>query len=170
MSGLMGDEARFERLYQQYADQVHAYAQRRSDATTADEIVADVFLVAWRRLDDVPTHGLPWLLAVARRTLANQRRSRRRAIALRDRIGVTRAPGEPGEDRGLLSALNTLGERDREVLLLTAWEGLSQAEAAEVLAIRRGALATRLHRARQRLADALAAEQGSGLGGMEVRR
>jgi RNA polymerase sigma-70 factor (ECF subfamily) len=167
----MDDQERFEWLYRECADQVHAYARRRSDAVTADEVVAEVFLVAWRRLDRVPGEALPWLLAVARRVLANQRRSARRAAALRDRLGESfTPPGLGADDQGVLSALAALGERDREVLLLIAWEGLSQAEVAEVLAIGRPAVATRLHRARQRLADAIGAQDGSGLGGMEVRR
>ena len=170
MGGVMGDEAKFERMYRAYADQVHAYARRRSDAAVADEVVAEVFLVAWRRLDQVPGEGLPWLLAVARRVLANQRRSKRRALALRERLGSIPAPSPGAGDRGVLCALSTLGERDREVLLLIAWEGLSQAEVAEVLAIRRTAVAMRLHRARQRLSEALAAEQEAGQGWMEARR
>lgn len=170
MRGVMGDEARFERIYRAYADQVHAYARRRSDAVTADEVVADVFLVVWRRLDHVPSEGLPWLLAVARRVLANHRRSRRREVALRDRLGEVWPGHQPQADQGLLSALGTLGERDREVLLLVAWEGLSHAEIAEVLSIRRAAVATRVHRARQRLANALTAERELALGGVEVRQ
>jgi RNA polymerase sigma-70 factor (ECF subfamily) len=166
----MSEEARFEQLYRQYADRVHAYARRRSDASTADEVVADVFLVAWRRLDRVPSDGLPWLLAVARRVLANRRRSTRRAAALQHRLGGTASAGVRPEDHGLLAALSTLSERDREVLLLIGWEGLSQAEVAEVLAIRQGAVATRLHRARRRLADALAAHDDVGVRAMEARR
>jgi RNA polymerase sigma-70 factor, ECF subfamily len=73
-------------------------------------------------------------------------------------------------DRAVLRALATLGDRDRELLLLIAWEGLGQAEAAEVLGIRRGAVATRLHRARQRLADALADDNDAVITEMEVRR
>jgi RNA polymerase sigma-70 factor, ECF subfamily len=167
----MDDQARFELLYRKYADRVHAYARRRSDAVTADEVVAEVFLVAWRRLDRVPTRALPWLLAVARRVLANQRRSTRRAIALRDRLGAGLAvPDEGTNDDGVRSALRSLSERDREVLLLVAWEGLSQSEVAEVLAIARPAVATRLHRARRRLAAALADQDEVGLEGAEVRR
>jgi RNA polymerase sigma-70 factor, ECF subfamily len=169
---LMDDQARFERLYREHADEVHAYAWRRSDAATADEVVADVFLVAWRRMDRVPSHPLPWLLAVARRVLANQRRSTRRALALRDRLGAAATPSPYGDagDEGVLTALSGLGERDREVLLLIAWEGLTQAEVAEVLDIARPAVATRFHRARRRLAEALVSQDGVGLDGAEVRR
>jgi RNA polymerase sigma-70 factor (ECF subfamily) len=167
----VGDRERFERMYRDHADRVHAYAWRRSDAATADEVVAEVFLVAWRRLDRVPGEPLPWLLAVSRRVLANRRRSIRRAAALQGRLQQAfRSPVSGVVDHTVLGALAMLGERDRELLLLIAWDGLSQAEAAEVLGIRRPAVATRLHRARQRLADALAAQNDSALGEMEVRR
>lgn len=167
----MGDHQRLERLYRDHADRVHAYAWRRSDAATADDVVAEVFLVAWRRLDRVPAEPLPWLLAVSRRVLANRRRSNRRAAALQDRLQEVFSPPQScAVDHTVLSALAALGERDRELLLLIAWDGLSQAEAAEVLGIRRPAVATRLHRARQRLADALAAQADGALSEMEVRR
>lgn len=161
MTQVMGDEARFEEIYRRHADAVHAYARRRSDAVTADEVVADVFLVVWRRLDQVPAEPLPWLLGVARRALANRRRSARRASALEERLADVRGGEEPPKDLGLLSALSRLGERDREVLLLIAWEGLNHSEVASVLSIRRAAVTTRFHRARRRLAAALAAEQGA---------
>ncbi|HTX47476.1 MAG TPA: sigma-70 region 4 domain-containing protein, partial [Solirubrobacteraceae bacterium] len=131
---------------------------------------ADVFLVVWRRLDQVPSECLPWLLAVARRALANRRRSARRASALEERLADGRSAEEPSKDLGLLSALSTLSTRDREVLLLIAWEGLDHSEVAEVLSIRRAAVATRFHRARRRLAAALAAEQGAGSEHMEAWR
>jgi RNA polymerase sigma-70 factor (ECF subfamily) len=169
----MDDRKRFERLYRDHADRVHAYARRRSDAATADEVVADVFLVAWRRLNRVPDEPLPWLLAAARRVLANHRRSVRRAAALHDRLGATLMPsgsGSGSRDRGLLAALSEIGERDRELLLLIAWEGLSQAEVAEALGIRQPTVATRLHRARRRLADALATQDDTKLRALEVRR
>jgi RNA polymerase sigma-70 factor (ECF subfamily) len=117
-----------------------------------------VFAIAWRRLDDVPDPALPWLLACARRVLANQRRGERRFGALRSRLAADRL-GPLSTDEGdgqLRQALNELRERDREVLLLVAWEGLEPAEAAAVLGCSRGALAVRLHRARKRLAVALA--------------
>ena len=80
----MDRQARFEQLYRAHAGAVRAYAVRRarSDAI-ADDVVSDVFLVVWRRLDDVPDRPVPWLLLIARRALANRRRSGRRAAALR---------------------------------------------------------------------------------------
>jgi RNA polymerase sigma-70 factor (ECF subfamily) len=158
--------AQFEEIYRAYADRVHAYALRRSTASVADDVVAEVFLVTWRRLDQVPAEPLGWLLGVARRVLANRRRTESRAAALRDRLSRHAAPAPSGpsgpsdadvEDR-VQRALAALAERDRELLLLIAWEGLRVNEAAQALGVRSGTLAVRLHRARQRLAQALAAE------------
>jgi RNA polymerase sigma-70 factor (ECF subfamily) len=157
-------EARFERLYRAHADRVHAYARRRSSVTTADEVVADVFLVAWRRLDQVPEEPLPWLLGVARRVLANRRRADGRAAALRDRLAGLPRLSEPvheAVDGRVAGALARLGERDRELLLLIAWEGLDQAEVAEAMGLRRATVAMRLHRARRRFSEALAADDDS---------
>ncbi len=157
----MDDQQRCERLYRAHADHVHAYARRRSDDPTADEVVAEVFLIAWRRLDAISAEPLPWLLGVARKTLANHRRSRSRGAALNARIGATldTATGHAERDHAVLEALATLDPRDREVLLLIVWEGLRQQEVGTVLGVSRAAVATRLHRARKRLAEALTAEE-----------
>jgi RNA polymerase sigma-70 factor (ECF subfamily) len=136
---------------------VRAYVLRRTAPEAADDVVADVFLVAWRRLDEVPADPLPWLLGTARRVLANRRRSQQRAFALRDRLVSEPASGAAapaGTDHRVAGAL---AERDRELLMLIAWEGLSVTEAAEVLGVRAGTVAVRLHRARQRFARALSA-------------
>jgi RNA polymerase sigma-70 factor (ECF subfamily) len=156
-------QARFEQLYRDYADRVHAYALRRTSPAAADDVVAEVFLVVWRRLHKVPEEPLPWLYGVARRVVANRRRTESRAAALHERLSEHGRPGEPAThgpevDDLVQRALAGLGERDRELLLLIAWEGLRVNEAAAALGVRSGTLAVRLHRARQRLADALAAE------------
>jgi RNA polymerase sigma-70 factor (ECF subfamily) len=146
----------FDQLYRRHAGQVRAYALRRTAATAADDVVAEVFVVAWRRWDDVPDPTLPWLLGVARKVLANQRRSEHRAVALRARLqSAAAATVAPNVDHRVLRALGDLGERDRELLMLIAWEGLSVTEAATVLGARPGTIAVRLHRARQRFARAL---------------
>lgn len=160
----MTAEVRFEALYRECADQVHAYALRRIAPAAADDVVNETFLVAWRRLGEVPEHPLPWLLGVARRVLANRRRTDSRAAALRQRLAIEK-PGyiaahnvDEGVNQRVRHALAGLGERDRELLMLIAWEGLRVQEAAEVLGVRSATLSVRLHRARTRLAAALAAE------------
>jgi RNA polymerase sigma-70 factor (ECF subfamily) len=116
-------------MYRAHADAVETYARRRSDAQTADEVVADVFLVAWRRLAEVPEDPLPWLLGVARRALANRRRTVARQQALHGRVRsavpdpLPASPAGTDIDDAVLGALRGLDERDREVLLLVAWEG-----------------------------------------------
>jgi RNA polymerase sigma-70 factor, ECF subfamily len=154
--------AGFEALYRTHAGAVLAYARRRTDNATADDVVADVFLTAWRRLADVPSDPLPWLLGIARRVLANRRRGEARTAALHDRLATTARP-QAGDDRPsgsideqVENALRALSDRDREILLLVAWDGLEPARAARALGVRPGAFAVRLHRARRRLARLLA--------------
>jgi RNA polymerase sigma-70 factor (ECF subfamily) len=151
-----GHRVRFERLFEAHAAAVRAYARRRVDPAAADDCVNEVFLVVWRRLDDVPDEPLPWLLGCARRVLAHQHRRVRRDVELLSRLeppSVAQAPALC--DRMLGRALAELSDGDRELLLLIAWEGLEPAQAATVLGCSRGTLAVRLHRARRRLAAAL---------------
>ncbi len=155
--------ARLEALFRQHSSAVRAYALRRADPASADEAVSEVFVIAWRRLEDVPAEALPWLLACARRVLANQRRAGRRRVALDerlngDRLGAVDHGGVEGAaiaDDALLRALSTLSDDDRELLLLVAWDELEPARVAMVLGCSRRTLAVRLHRARRRLAAAL---------------
>jgi RNA polymerase sigma-70 factor (ECF subfamily) len=149
-------------MYRQHAGAVLAYARRRTTQAAADDVVADVFLIAWRRVDDVPVEPLPWLLGVARKVLANQRRGEHRGAALRDRVRGQHVSGAPAPltDDGpspAVRALWSLGAPDQELLMLVAWDGLTRAQAAEALGISAGTLAVRLHRARRRLAKARAA-------------
>ena len=160
----MGARERFEALYGAHAGEVRTYLRRRgADAVAADDLVSDVFLVAWRRLEDVPADPLPWLLGVARRVLANNRRGDARRTALRSRLTGERLASEqdhasaPQHESPVMHALQSLSERDREVLLLVAWDGLERGRAAAALGIGAGAFAMRLHRARRRLERALAA-------------
>jgi RNA polymerase sigma-70 factor (ECF subfamily) len=155
----MGEAAReeFEAMFLEHADAVLAYARRRTDPDTAQEIVAEAFTVAWRRLDDVPEPALPWLLGVARRSLANARRasSRQHALALRlvhEPAGATEDPmSEVDAQVSARAALARLSSPEREAIELLAWEGLSPAEAATVVGCSRGAFAVRVHRARRHL-------------------
>lgn len=143
---------RFEQIFATNFRAVSAYARRRAAPAEAEDAVAETFLVAWRRLDEVPEHAKPWLLGVARRVLANQRRAAGRRAALSERVARDEGP-EPKLDSAppVLQALDRLSEADREVLLLTAWDGLSTAELATALRCSRTAAKVRLHRARRRL-------------------
>ncbi len=153
---------RFEALFDRFHPEVRAYVLRRAPQAIVEDIVSETFLVAWRALDSVPEEPLPWLYGVARRTLANHRRGHRRAAALSARL--TRTLGPPPEQEGTVSeevepqlrdALLALTVREREALLLVAWEGLSPAQAASALGCSSAAFRVRLHRARGRLAQLL---------------
>jgi RNA polymerase sigma factor (sigma-70 family) len=156
---------RFEAIYAAHQRAVLGYVLRRTDADTAPDVVSDVFLVAWRRLEAVPDDSLPWLLGVARRTLANQRRAARRRDALGERLQasqLTTAADQPTTvNDTVLRAFGRLSEADRELLTLVAWEGLTTRQAAKVLGTTAVAARVRLHRARHRLAAALEAEEAS---------
>jgi RNA polymerase sigma-70 factor (ECF subfamily) len=152
---------RFEGVYRDHHPAVRAYLLRRAEPELAQDALSETFLVAWRRLDELPADPLPWLLATARRTLANQRRAAQRLGGLRQRMAgretaVAVDPSEQVADAELLRrALATLSEADREALMLVAWEGLGRARAAQVAGCSRATLAVRLHRARKRLDRAL---------------
>lgn len=156
--------ARFEALYRAQCGAVRSFVYRRASPAVADDVVADVFVIAWRRLDQAPEDALPWLLGIARGVLANQRRGQARQLALRDRLagsvvaGVGDGQECPTEGGTLMSALALLNRLDQEVLLLAAWDGLERVQAARVLGITTGVFSVRLHRARRRLKRALAAQ------------
>lgn len=163
---------RFELLYVECAPAVKAYALRRAQPSVADDLVAEVFMVCWRRLDELPAEPLPWLLGVARRVLSTQRRGERRGVALRKRLaesdlpqaaGGTLSPAVDSTGGTLRRALEQLSESDREILLLIAWEELSPAQTAAVLGIKAATVRVRLHRARRRLERALARAGGEPL-------
>jgi RNA polymerase sigma-70 factor, ECF subfamily len=156
-------EARFEALYAEHYGRVLGYVLRRAPSEVAPDVVADVFLVAWRRLERVPDEPLPWLLGVARKTLANERRGGHRRAALVDRLEESSAAerGDRQELADLANAVGRLGVRDRELLGLIAWDGLTTREAAIVLGVSHTACRVRLHRLRRRLAGELDARGGS---------
>jgi RNA polymerase sigma factor (sigma-70 family) len=157
------DKRRHDALFAAHHDAVWRFAVRRIGEDGAEDVVAETFLVAWRRLDAVPEQELAWLLGVARKVIANQRRGQRRHANLTERIGHELALGaeEPREPAipadAVLAALATLGERDQEVLRLVYWDGLDPSAAARTLGCTAVALRVRLHRARTRMARALAA-------------
>ena len=144
----------FERIYAEHADAVRAYVGRRAPRDVVDDLVSETFLVCLRRLDVVPAEPLPWLYAVARKILANERRKGGRELP--GPVEVAYEP-EPVGDAELARAFAQLSERDREVLRLVAWEGLSPRDAATVLDCSAVACRVRYHRAKSRLAVRLEA-------------
>lgn len=155
-------EQRFATLVEPHLPALRAFATRRAP-DLADDVVSEVGVVAWRRLDELPAgRERAWLFGVTRTVLLAERRR-----AWQREAG--RAPVEPNDladpsldpllapslHRPLAEALSQLSGRDRELLLLTAWEGLSTAEAGAALGIRGTAARMGLVRARRRLAAAL---------------
>jgi RNA polymerase sigma-70 factor (ECF subfamily) len=153
-------EARFTRLYEAHYPAVRAYAWRRG-SDTADDVVAETFTLAWQRLERMPAESLPWLLGMARNVRLNQERGERRRRDREMRSVQTDGDHAPSFVEGLeagsslADAFRRLSERDREVLLLAAWERLDRAGLATALGCTKTAAGVRLHRARRRLADAL---------------
>lgn len=152
----------FEELFAAHYWAVRGYVLRRSPGSAADDVVAETFLVAWRRLDSLGDDPLPWLLGVARRLLANQRRAERRRGALTLRLeglvsgqSATWEPPAEMSDR-LAAAMTSLSPREREALLLVAWEELEPDRAARAAGCSPAAFRVRLHRARRRIAGQLA--------------
>ncbi|QCB94646.1 RNA polymerase sigma factor [Cellulomonas shaoxiangyii] len=154
------DGAWFDSLVRAHATAVHRYVARRAGRSDAEDLTADVLTVAWRRRDDVPDGAeLPWLYRTAGFVVANHRRKGRP-------VPVAEVPDVPdGDDPALRTVrddtvrtvLAGLSARDREVLLLHAWEGLTGDALAAVLGTGRGGADAALSRARSRLRAAFAA-------------
>lgn len=155
-------EHRFRHLFDAHFDAILGYALRRAGSDDAADVAADTFLVAWRRLDDVPDgpDALPWLYGVARRTLANQRRGRRRRADLAAALRTGLAAAVPDHADATVTRLDAadgiaaLPAGDREVLRLTTWEGLEPREIGLALGISAATARKRLSRARARLRSA----------------
>lgn len=162
---------RFEQVYNANHGPVLGYVVRRTGSPDdAADVIAETFLTAWRRLDDVPAdeEARPWLFGVARRVLANQGRAERRRITLGERLrselAVARYSREPSADlRDVAAAFRNLPDADREILALAGWEGLDPGQIAVVLGCSRNAARIRLHRARRRFADRLHRDEATTL-------
>jgi len=158
-AGMAGDDRAFDELFRASYRDVLRYASRRlSTRAAAEDVTAETFAIAWRRLDAMPADALPWLYGIARHVIHNELRSAHRRDRLMARLSADQrqslqTSSEPSQDlRDVLGALGRLSERDQEVLRLAAWEGLTPSSGAVVLGCSRGAFAVRLHRARRRLA------------------
>lgn len=163
-----GPEDQFEEIFRRHHRDVTAYARRRVHADAVDDVVAEVFLVAWRHLSRAPDEPLSWLYRIASNAVANQRRGDLRLARLRGRLAtagqpVDRSRAEEQRDHSdaiveadrVRLAVSKLTERDREAFRLTTWEGLSVNDAATVMGVSAIAMKVRLHRARRLLARLL---------------
>jgi RNA polymerase sigma-70 factor (ECF subfamily) len=161
-----GRRRRFEDVYAANHGPVLGYVLRRTgNGDDAADVIADTFLTAWRRLEDVPAGDAArlWLYGVARRVLANHRRGERRRSALADRLRADLAAAGPpapltGERADIARAFRGLPAADQELLALAGWEGLDAGQIAVTLGCSRNAARIRLHRARRRLAAELTAD------------
>lgn len=162
MHGAIGSEAKFRRAFDAHFDAINRYCLRRIPVDEVNDVVAEVFTVAWRKVDRMPDDDevLPWLYGVARHEVNNRRRSGRRFTALRDKLRRLPADTEPGPEhqiirndelRGLMAALATLHPDDQELLLLRTHEELGYADIGAVLGCSPEAARKRLSRAMTRL-------------------
>jgi RNA polymerase sigma-70 factor (ECF subfamily) len=171
-----GNDERFGLLYDAHRAALAAYCRRRVPGDVVDDVMAEVFVSAWRRIEAIPEGSeLPWLYGVARNVVANQRRSFSRRLRLA--VRVVSQPLDPAPemavtvvagDQLVLDALVALSESDQELLRLRAWEELSSAEMAVVLGITASAVDMRLSRARRRFERALSSVGFTARGGARV--
>lgn len=158
----------FTALVEQVHDPLQRYLRRRTDPPSAEDVLGDVLLVMWRRLDEIPPEApLAWCYGVAHRCLANQHRGRRRHLALLRRVAAERPAPVAADDTdpALTDALAALPDNDRELLRLWAWEDLAPQEIAVVLGVTPNAISIRLHRAKKHLREELERRKDSGAAG-----
>lgn len=159
-------DAKFRRLYDENYEPMRNYFLRRLPVGEVNDAMADLFLVAWRRIDTIPagTESRLWLYGVARNVVRNMQRSLRRRTRLVGRIGTAVPPSMPDPetlivqnsgDTDIHSALAALRHDDQEILRLSIWEELTNTEIAEMLGCEPHAVTMRLSRARNRLAAQL---------------
>ncbi|HWL49992.1 MAG TPA: sigma-70 family RNA polymerase sigma factor [Acidimicrobiia bacterium] len=153
---------RFEAVVAEVHDPLQRYIRRRVTGVEAGDVLSDVLLTVWRRLEDAPEGAiLPWSYGIARRTLSNHRRAASRHLKLVERLESERAlareddPAGQLEDPELVAALASLPAADQEILRLWAWEQLEPREIALTLGSTANAVSLRLSRARKKLADAM---------------
>ena len=157
-------ERRFEAVAADVYEPLQRYLRRRASAADAGDVLSEVLLTVWRRLEDVPSDDpLPWSYGVARRCLANHRRGDSRRERLTERIITHRLPDDDGDpqrrverlDPGLDAAIRTLTLAEQEIIRLWAWEQLEPREIAIVLDQTPNAVSVALSRSRRKLAEQL---------------
>ncbi len=163
---------RFEAIVAQVYEPLQRYLGRRAATDDVSELLNDVLLVLWRRLDDVPSGDVrPWSYGVAKRCLANRRRGNDRRLRLVGRLaeqGFTRPDRDPlwpdGGSDALMHALGDLGDSERELVRLWAWEQLEPREIAIVLDTTANAVSLRLARVKEKLASSMERQNRSTAG------
>ena len=156
-------DTRFRSLFAAHHDAIRAYCLRRLPVDDADDALSEIYLVAWRRRDDVPPgdEARLWLFGVARNIVRTAQRAERRKLRLSSRLRGLAAPSARSpetvvvagaEYQEVIAAYQRLSERDREILRLRLWEELSVKDTAAVLRISPKAVSKRYQRALQRLA------------------
>jgi RNA polymerase sigma-70 factor, ECF subfamily len=155
-------EGEFDVLFDVHYAELRRYAVRRVENRAAiEDVLAETFVTAWRRRDQMPDPELPWLFGICHKVIANQRRSTKRRLRLltrlrANRVDMGRDPAEILAERSEIgTAFARLSDSQREVLRLVAWEGLSAAEASAAVGCSPAAFRVRLHRARTELAKHL---------------
>lgn len=152
-------KARFEDLWSHHYPELYAFVRRRLDSDEATgDVASETFLIAWRRLDELPEEPRAWLFGVARKQLANVHRGRRRRRALEVKLTAfadlrsaePETINNPDLD-ALVAAFQDLRPADRELLGLLVFDELRPKEIAEVLDISPARVSVRLHRAKERL-------------------
>ncbi len=167
----MSSDPAFDALVVDVYQPLQRYLRRRTDATTADDVLGDVLLVMWRRHHEIPPDAaLPWCYGAARRCLANAVRSSERRLALVRRLAAEPAPAVPEDDPDLAEALQALPAREVELLRLWAWEQLAPKQIAVVLGITPNAASIRLHRALTKLKKDLLRRKRPDAAGHPVQR
>lgn len=155
------DGDRFRDLYREHYAAVFGYCLRRVERDLANDLTSETFAVAWRRRDSVPDDklALPWLYAIASKAIANHRRAGRRKGSLHRKLRWLAHQPDIGpeaqvirrvEDAAIVEAVGNLRPADREVILLSAWEGLSAPQIARSVGISVSAAEKRLTRAKHR--------------------
>ncbi|MBT2538788.1 RNA polymerase sigma factor [Arthrobacter sp. ISL-69] len=159
VSGERVDSEREKRFLTAHAaghDRIYRYFRRRTDdAATAEDLCAEVFRIAWEKSGQGGVLSVMVLFGVAKNVLRNHDRSLSRSAGLFGALRLERATEVPANDSAVRDALNLLSTDDREVLLLTYWDGLTSSEVSGLLNTTSTAVRMRLHRARKELSRVL---------------
>jgi RNA polymerase sigma-70 factor (ECF subfamily) len=157
----------FESLYAQHRLDVLAYCTRRAGMSDAADVCSETFLVAWRRIDDIPAppQSLPYLYGIASRVLSNHFRTMQRRSRLNSMLGVLGVTPTPdpsvlvvqsSQNAEVASAIRRLKPKDREIVMLYTWEDLSRETIADMMGTTKAAIDQRIHRSYRRMARTLA--------------